>query len=651
MATTTNTSGAPAAGVQKKKYLSMMGMAILTITTVLSLRGLSSQAEFGYTSIFWYILAAIIFLVPFSLVCAELASTYTNSGGLFRWCAEAFGPRWGWAAMYMEWMVVLIWFPAVLMFAAVSLAYIFWPESFDQHLAANKIYTLCIVLGVFWLSTFNTFRGIRSANKLSTLGGLFGTIIPGAILIILGIIYICTGGHNFIDVSQPFWPDFEKYQTIVLAASIFLFYGGMEMQAVHVNQMQNPAKTFPKSVFVAVIVILVIFIAGTLAIGFVEPAKDINLLASLLVAYNRLWAHIGVPWLGNVIAAFITFGVIGQVSVIIAGPSTGILAVGKSGYLPKSLQHTNKNGIQTPLLWIQGIWVTVLSLVLIILPSVESAYQILSQMSTILYLIMAIIIYGAFVRLRHTEPNVKRGFKVPGGDFVKWLIGIVGIVGAILATILSFFPPSQINTGSPVVYIVILIIGCAILLAVPFIVYDRRKASWRDKNTDFFPFNWEIEGRRPEQVSKWPVDYVPTQKEIDRAMEWADGDFGPVSMKTIGDITNLALRPDLANGVPGEPDSAATPEQVNVANAAEALVQAQLIAQKAEKLAGEAEQQAEELKQLADDLVVYESAQRKANMSQMETQAKAIPAAQDAPKAAAPAAPAPAQPDTKAPSQ
>lgn len=547
MATNNNTTSA-APAKKKVASLSMVGMAILIITTVLSLRGLSSQAEFGYTSIFWYILAAIIFLIPFSLVCAELASTYTKDGGLFRWCAEAFGPRWGWSAMYMEWMVVLIWFPAVLMFAAVSLAYIFWPESFDQHLAANKIYTLCIVLGVFWLSTFNTFRGIKSANKLSTLGGLFGTIIPGAILIILGIIYVCTGGHNFIDVKQPFWPDFEKYQTIVLAASIFLFYGGMEMQAVHVNNMPNPSKTFPKSVLLAVVVILVIFIAGTLAIGFVEPAKDINLLASLLVAYNSLWAHLGVPWLGNVIAAFITFGVIGQVSVIIAGPSTGILAVGKSGYLPKSLQRTNKNGIQTPLLWIQGIWVTVLSLVLIILPSVESAYQILSQMSTIIYLIMAIVIYAAFVRLRHTEPNVKRGFKVPGGNFVKWLIGIVGIAGAILAAILSFFPPSQINTGSPVTYIIILILGCAILLAVPFVVYDRRKASWRDKNTDFYPFNWEIEGRRPDVVSKWPEGYVPTDKQIQRAMEWQEGDFGPVSMKTIGDIDNLALKPDLANG-------------------------------------------------------------------------------------------------------
>ena len=531
----------------KKTTLSMTGMMILIVTTILSLRGLASQAEFGYTSIFWYILSAVIYLVPYSLVCAELASTYTHKGGPFRWCAEAFGPKWGWAAMYMDWIMVLIWFPAVLMFGAVALAYIFWPVSFDSHLASNKIYTLCIVLGVFWLATFNTFRGQSFSNKLSTLGGLFGTIIPGAILIILGIIYICTGGHNEITPHQDFWPDFEKYSTIVLAASIFLFYGGMEMQAVHVNSMPNPSKTFPRSVFLAVIIILVIFIAGTLTIGFIEPQKDINLLASLLIAYNNLWAHLGVPWLGNVMAVFITFGVLGQVSAIIAGPSAGVLAVGKSGYLPRSWQKTNKNGIQTTLLWIQLIWVSILSLVLIVLPSVESAYQILSQLSTIIYLVMVVIIYAAFVRLRRTEPNAKRGFKIPGGDFMKWVIGIIGIVGAVAASILSFLPPSQINTGSPAVYIIILIVGFVVLVSVPFIIYACRKPKWRDPNTDFYPFNWEIEGRTPGTVSKWAPGYVPTKEQVLRAMEWQDGELGPVSMKTVEDVNNPSIQPETVN--------------------------------------------------------------------------------------------------------
>lgn len=484
------------------KNITMMAMAIMIVTTVLSLRGLASQAEFGVTSIFYYVFAAVVFLIPYSLVCAELASTWTKSGGLFRWVSEGLGTRWGLTAMYLEWQTVVIWFPSVLMFAAVALAYVFWPEALDQRLASNKIFSIIILLGVYWFSTFNTFRGMKSSNKLSTLGGLFGTIIPGAILIILGIVYVVMGKHIELSPDKSFFPDFTQLGTVVLAASIFLFYGGMEMQAVHVPNMKNPAKDFPKAMFLGVLIILAIFILATLAIAIVVPQKDINLLQTLLVAYNDLWASIGLPWMGHIMALFITFGVIGQVSVIIAGPSTGLLAVGKAGYLPRGLQKTNKNGIQTPILYVQATFVTLLTFAMVALPSVQSAYQILSQLATIIYLIMVLIIYVAFIKLRHTQPNKQRGFKVPGGKGVAWFIFILGVLGALVALVLSFIPPSQISTGSPATYVGILIAGTVIFFAIPFIVYARKKKDWKDPSVEFEPFDWQIEGRKPSDVSK-----------------------------------------------------------------------------------------------------------------------------------------------------
>lgn len=488
-------------------------MTVMIITTVVSLRGLPSQAEFGIQSIFYYLFAAIVFLIPFSLVCAELASTYTHSGGLYRWVAEAFGPKWGWSAMYLEWQTLVIWFPAVLMFAAVSLAYIFWPESFDAKLSANKIYTLIVVLGVYWITNFIAFRGMKSSKILSTLGGLFGTIVPGAILIILGVAYLCMGKPIML-THESFFPDFTKIGTIVLAASIFLFYGGMEMNAVHVQNMSNPAKQFPRAIFLAVAVIVLIFVFATLAIGFVVPAKDINLLASLLVAYNDLWASIGVPWLGNVMAFLITFGVIGQVSVIIAGPSTGLVAVGESGYLPQSLQKVNSRGVNKPILYVQAIFVSLLSLVLVVLPSVESAYQVMSQMATVIYLILVLMIYFAFIRLRRTQPQKRRGFRVPGGKLGEVVVAGIGILGALVAMVLSFFPPSQINTGSPVVYVLIIFCGALLFFCVPLIVFAKRKPSWRNPQANFYPFDWQIENRKPSEVSKWSANYTPTPAEI-----------------------------------------------------------------------------------------------------------------------------------------
>lgn len=281
--------------------------------------------------------------------------------------------------------------------------------------------------------------------------------------------------------------------------------------------MRNPAKDFPKAVFVAIIAIVVINVLGTLMIGLSIPAKDINLLQSLLMAYKILWSSFGLSWLGNVMALFIMFGVIGQVSALVTGPATGLMAVAQSGYLPRSLQRTNKNNVNVPILLIEGGFVTILCLVIIVLPTVESAYQIMSQLATIIYLVMVIIIYGAFIRLRRTAPGKKRGFKVPGGKFGEIVVCTLGIAGALLALVLSFLPPSQITTGSPTVYIGILIVGACVIIALPLVVYSMRKPSWRNPDAHFYPFDWQIEGRRPGEVSKWAPGYEPTEAEVEAA--------------------------------------------------------------------------------------------------------------------------------------
>ena len=251
------------------------------------------------------------------------------------------------------------------------------------------------------------------------------------------------------------------------------------MQAVHVRHLKNPSRDYPLSVLIATILVVVIFVLGTLAVGVVIAQKDINLAQSLLIAYRDLWAALSLPWMGNVMAAMLAFGVLGQVSVIVAGPSTGLLAVGKAGYLPHALQKTNAHGVPVSILLFQGALVTILCFAVTVLPSVQSAYQILGQMATIIYLVMYLVMYVAAIRLRYTQPDKLRPFKIPGGNIGMWLVGIIGLLGALVALAISFVPPTQISTGSPVVYIGILLVGCALFVAIPFLVYAFHKPTWK----------------------------------------------------------------------------------------------------------------------------------------------------------------------------
>jgi putative glutamate/gamma-aminobutyrate antiporter len=482
--------------------ISMLAFAVMNVTTIISLRGLPSMAEYGLTSIFYYVFAAVVFLIPTALVSAELASAFPDQGGVFRWVGEAFGPRWGFAAIYYQWQAIVIWFPTVLIFAAAALAYIWWPLSFDQALANNKMYTIAVLLTVYWAVTLFTFRGIKASSQLSFVGGLFGTIIPGSLLIILGAVYLFMGKPIALNLHGSLLPNFAHFQNLVLGIGVFLYFAGMEMQAVHVQNLKNPSRDYPLSVLIATVIVVVLFILGTLAVSLVIAPKNIDLNQSLLTAYRDLWTAVGAPWLGNAMAALMVLGVLGQVSVIVAGPSMGILAVGKAGYLPHMLQKTNANGIPVSILVIQGAVVTILCAAFTVLPSVQSAYQILSQMATVIYLFMYLLIYVAAIRLRYTQPNKLRSFKIPGGMIGMWTVGILGAAAAVLAICISFIPPSQISTGSPAIYIGILLAGSAIFAAVPFLVYSTHRKSWKAAGSDFTPFDWELEGRKPGDVSK-----------------------------------------------------------------------------------------------------------------------------------------------------
>ena len=115
-------------------------------------------------------------------------------------------------------------------------------------------------------------------GKVAKVGGMVGTIIPAALLIILGIIYLATGGQSNMNFDSSFFPDFTNFDNVVLAASIFLFYAGMEMGGIHVKDVENPSKNYPKAVFIGALITVLIFVLGTFALGVIIPAKTSTLL-------------------------------------------------------------------------------------------------------------------------------------------------------------------------------------------------------------------------------------------------------------------------------------------------------------------------------------------------------------------------------------
>ena len=479
--------------ISKTAKLSVATLAIMNVTAVVSLRGLPAEAEYGLSSAIYYLFAALVFLIPTALVAAELAAMFADKqGGVFRWVGEAFGKRMGFLAIWLQWVESTIWYPTVLTFGAVSLAFIGMNDAHDMSLASNRLYTLVVVLAIYWLATFISLKGMSWVGKVSKIGGLVGTIIPAGLLVVLAIVYLVSGGHSQLDFKGDFFPDFSNFNNLVLASSIFLFYAGMEMGGIHVKDVDNPSVNYPKAVFIGSFITVLIFVLGTFSLGIIIPKNEINLTQSLLVGFDRYFDFIRASWLSPIIAIALAFGVLAGVLTWVAGPSKGIFAVGRAGYLPPFFQKTNSIGVQKNILFIQGGIVTLLGLLFVVMPSVQSFYQILSQLTVLLYLIMYLLMFAAAIYLRYNMKEANRPFRIGSkGNGLMWLIAGVGFLGSLLAFVLSFIPPGQIAVGSNAMWYSVLVIGCIVVVAVPLVIYAMRKPSWKDESAAFEPFHWE----------------------------------------------------------------------------------------------------------------------------------------------------------------
>ena len=211
MATQPTTS--KGATVKSAAKLGVGTLMIMNIVAVVSLRGLPAEAEYGLSSAFYYLFAALVFLIPVSLVAAELAALFPyQQGGMFRWIGEAFGRKLGFLGIWLQWIESTIWFPTVLTFGAVSLAFIGMDHVADSHLASNRYYTIAVVLAIYWLATIISLKGLGWVGKISKIGGMIGTIIPAGLLVICGVVFLAMGGESQMNFHGDFLPDSSNFE-------------------------------------------------------------------------------------------------------------------------------------------------------------------------------------------------------------------------------------------------------------------------------------------------------------------------------------------------------------------------------------------------------------------------------------------------------
>lgn len=459
---------------KRRRVLSVFVLAMLNVSIMASLRNLPLVAEFGLSAVFFFFIVAIFFLIPCALISAELATGWPKSGGIYIWVREGLGDRWGFMAIWMQWVHNVAWYPVIMSFIAVTMAFLISPT-----LSENKFFVLAVILIGFWGMTLLNYLGIRTSGWFSTIGVIVGTILPGLFIIFLGLNWIASGNLVQTELSwNALLPTFNNLGNLVFLAGLFLAFAGLEVSASYASDVQNPQRNFPRAIILGAVITFALFMLGSLAIAVVIPKQEISLVAGLMEAFRAFFNYYHLAWVLPLMAFLLIIGAIAEVNSWIIGPVRGLYATSIHGNLPPFFQKVNKHDVPTRLLLFQAILMSVTALVFLYMPQISSGFWILTALSAQSYLIMYILMFVAALKLRYTKPHVPRAYRVPFANQGLWTFCAMGILSSSFAIILCFVPPSNLKVGNPFVYVLLLLFGLFVMCAIPHIIYRCRKPYW-----------------------------------------------------------------------------------------------------------------------------------------------------------------------------
>ncbi|STY25632.1 amino acid antiporter [Legionella taurinensis] len=453
--------------------ISTFALVLLITGAIDSIRNLPGTALFGSSLIFFFIFSAIVFLIPVALVSAELSSTWSDEeGGIYSWVRHAFGENVAFFTIWLQWINTMVWYPTILSFIAGTLAYLINPA-----LAEHKFYLISVILIIFWSLTLLGLTGIRASAAFASVCAIFGMILPMGLIIFLAFIWLIKGHPLAIDLSFshliPHWKDTQSWVSLTAIMTSFL---GMELAAVHVRNVRDPQKNFPRAMFFSVLLILTTMIFGSLAIAFVLPQKEINLVDGVMQAFTNFFEAYHLSALMPVVVGLLLLGSLGSMVNWIISPAKGMLLAADNGFLPHWLYRLNRHGVASRILILQAVLVTLLCGGFLLFPTINAIYWLFTALSTELYILMYVLMFIAAFRLKSKFADKPRPFKIPLGRFGYYLTCLLGLTGCVITLIIGFIPPeSNMDMGDASHYRLVFACGIVLMIIPAFFLYLRRR--------------------------------------------------------------------------------------------------------------------------------------------------------------------------------
>src|SRR6266853_156261 len=446
--------------------LTALGVGAIIGTGIFILTGVAAHDRTGPALMLSFVLAGLACV--FAALCyAEFASmvpvaasaytyAYATLGELFAWIIGwdlileyAVGSATvahGWSAHFQEFIPIfhegLSWIPAQLPehFRTAPINYCVSVGAKCPHtgfVATGSYFDLSAVLITFILTVI-LVKGIKESASFNALMVAVKLII---VLMVIGIGVFFIKEANWHPFAPFGYTGVSFFGNTILgqtakggeplgmfagAAIIFFAYIGFDSVSVHSEEAKKPARDVPIGIIASLIIctILYILVAGVLT-GMV-PSKDINIDAPVVDAFKRA----GMVWMQYLVAAGAMTGITSVLLVMMLSQPRVMLALGRDGLVPNSFFGDIHPKFRTP--WkstiLTGLFVAAMAGLI--------PLSILAEMTSIGTLFAFVIVCGAVLVMRKTNPNAERPFRAP-------LVPLVPILGILTCLLLMFSLPAE----------------------------------------------------------------------------------------------------------------------------------------------------------------------------------------------------------------
>ena len=377
-----------------------------------------------------WIIAGIMTITA-GLTAAEVSAAIPKTGGMMVYIEEIYGKKLGFLT---GWMQTVLFFPAT----AAAIAVMFGQQA--ALLLNNSSLVMPMTIGVILLiGILNTF-GSKTSGAIQTVSTVC-KLIPLGLIIVFG--FIKGSGDN--PIMNPLVAEGIRPMGVIgqlLVAILFAYDGWINVGAL-AGEMKNPGKDLPKAIIGGLSIVMAINVVINLAYLWVLPASELAQYASpASIVAEKIFGPVG----GKLINVGILVSVFGCLNgYLLTGPRIPYTLANQK-VLPAMFGKLNKNGVPAN--------ATLFMVVLSVIYALSGQFNLLSDLSMFAIWAFYTLTFIGVIKLRKTQPDLKRPYKVPFYPVIPIISICSGLFVVIDQLFLAGMKSSMISLGGVIVTLI-----------------------------------------------------------------------------------------------------------------------------------------------------------------------------------------------------